>query len=99
MFWIVSEQPDGSIFFGQMRMLAHSFHQPGRMPIHSFRRQMHSLTVAGQDPFKPMVEELCHRCPLLGPRVPAVIAKRGQALLVAVPSQMVSGKEILIVEK
>src|SRR5256885_2265978 len=65
--------------------------------MHCLWRKMHALTVAWQNPLEAIVQQSSQRFLLLGPRVPAIIAKGDQSPFVAVPSQMIAREEVAIV--
>src|SRR5690349_17037273 len=54
---------------------------------------MHSLAMAGHDPFEAIACQPLHRLGLLRPRIPAVSLGGRKALLVSVPIEMVAGEE------
>src|SRR5437763_11174818 len=71
-------------------------HQVGHLVAHGFGGQMDALTVAGQYPLELIVQQAGERLLLLGPGVPAVVAKGGELAAVAVPGEMVAGAEIAV---
>ena len=59
---------------------------------------MNTLAVPWKDPCEAKVEQAGHGPSLLGPRMPAIIAKRNEALFVAVPGEVIACEEVPVAE-
>ena len=57
---------------------------------------MDALTVAGKYPLELIVQQAGERLLLLGPGVPAIVAKGGELAAVAVPGEMIAREEIAV---
>src|SRR5262249_39657115 len=66
---------------------------------HLSRWQMHTLTMAGQDPLEGKSLELANRPNLIRPGVPAIVARGIKPLLLAVPVEMIACEEKAIAIK
>src|ERR1051326_1687720 len=77
----------------------HPLDTPLKLRPHIRRAVMMDTAVAGQHPLKLVIKQLLHRFDLLGPRVPARVAKSNQRVAVWRPGQMITREEEFVLVK
>ena len=60
---------------------------------HVLHRVVMDIAMAGQNPLEIIIQQLCHRFSLFGPRIPGDAAKRRQRISFGRPCQMISREQ------
>src|SRR5579863_2820889 len=69
------------------------------MAAHPVRRNVNPGSMSRQDPLEGPVSEAFHGVALLGPGVPAVVARRVEPVLLGIPPEMVAREQVAILMK